>query len=132
MLTATAKQELATNVATWLNGLHAEYAAVPVFATINGTEYAGSRYTNRDGNPALYCVGQQPKKGLSRPNKTCFDMGGETWYVSCYWEGHDADLFGQHHPFGRNFCMLRYSPDDQIDRYEDKPYDRKPMTVRDI
>ena len=134
-------------VAKWLEKCGCENIQ-PVRVTIRGTTYNGARYADPKQphvKDAFYLIGEQPKRRVKRPNKTCFQFNGADWYVAGYWDGHGADSvvfdasgnlvdYDQYHPFGRNFILMPWSvpSGEPIDYYEQKPYDRFPMTVEEV
>ena len=123
----------------------------PVEVLIDGTAYTGAIYTNpHHGNQSMmYVIGDHPllyKKGRKPylKRRVCFTIDGDTrdWYIACYFHpGLVQTYFKQtvqakpeHQPFGNNFIMSAWDipgkPDDKIDSYEPKPYERRRIEVK--
>lgn len=110
-----------------------EYAA-GMGCVSDGRHKAGEKYTEE----FIYCLGDQPRpescKRLKR-NKyienICFPFEGLDWYLAGHMQLKDIKPeFAEFHPFGINFLLKPWDiPNETIDRYEEKPYDRFPMTV---
>jgi hypothetical protein len=92
--------------------------------------FAAARYLDKQHKEAhIYAIGMLPK---TMERKTCFPFDNQEWFRAGYIkpEGIKPE-FAEYHPFGANFILMPWQvpSGEAIDKYEQKPYRRVPMTV---
>lgn len=88
---------------------------------------------------AIYCLGKLPAPKLQGKGRrervidyVCFPFEQRDWYVAGYMKDPLALTEAQKHfhPFGIYFTLRPWDiPNERIDQYEIKPYNRFPMTL---
>ncbi len=103
-------------------------------AVTRGQKKAGDKYTTE----AIYCIGELPKvktRGKGKRQYTvdhvCFPYQQRDWYVAGYMlKANFTPTNMEYHPFGVHFMLAPWDiPNEPIDKYEPKPYNRFPMIV---
>lgn len=121
-----------------------------VNVSIDGVVMPGAIYTspNHNNQEFVYVVGDHPHtrrrgKKLYTRNNICYRVPGDDrdWYIACYFhpELHktyfktEPKVDPKYQPFGNNFLLSPWDipgkPDDKIDSFEPRPYERKDMTI---
>jgi hypothetical protein len=131
-----------TDLLCWLRRCEGASDVAMVTVTIGKQTWLGARYRQRSGD-RIYCIGFLPAKKAQRDH-VCFTRGSDSrdWYVAGYWPPQKgrkqsamapAPSLAHYHPFGPSFILMAWDipgqPENKIDTYERKPYQRISMTV---